>query len=306
MEVTDWLRDLGLDRYAAAFRENEITADLLSSLTAQDLRDLGVTAVGHRRRLLDAIAALPGDHPSQPGSEASSGDRPSAERRQLTVLFCDLVDSTPLSTRLDPEDLREILEIYRATVLAAVTDKHGYVAKYLGDGVLAYFGWPNPDEAHADSAVRAALAILEAVRPRELRVRIGIATGLVVVGDLIGAGAAREHPAIGETPNLAARLQALAEPGTILVSDATRAQLGRMFELEALGPAALKGFEKPVLAWRVRRETGITSRSEALYSGAVPPLIGRDEELDVLLRRWRHAKAGEGRVVLLSGEAGIG
>jgi class 3 adenylate cyclase len=306
MDVTDWLRGLGLERYAAAFRENEVGADLLPSLTTQDLRDLGVTSVGHRRRLLGAIAALAGDHPPQPTSEAAADDRASAERRQLTVLFCDLVGSTPLSIRLDPEDLREVLHTYRASVVAAVAGQHGYVAKYLGDGVLAYFGWPNPDEVHAASAVRAALAILEAVRSHALRGRVGIATGLVIVGDLIGAGAAREHPAIGETPNLAARLQALAEPDTIVVSEATRAQLGRMFELEELGALTLKGFDKPVLAWRVRRETGIASRSELLYSSAVPPLIGRDEELDLLLRRWRQAKEGEGRVVLLSGEAGIG
>ena len=306
MDVTDWLRGLGLERYAAAFRENEVSADLLPTLTAQDLQDMGVVAVGHRRRLQDAIAALAGDQPTRPATGATSGDRPSPERRRLTVLFCDLVGSTPLSTRLDPEDLREILDIYRASVLAAVTDKHGYVAKYFGDGVLAYFGWPNPDEAHADSAVRAGLAAIEALRPHQLPVRIGIATGLVVVGDLIGTGASEEHPAIGETPNLAARLQALAEPDTIVVSEATRSQLGRMFEVEALGPITLKGFHKSVNAWRVRGETGASSRSEAVYVGGLTPLVGRDEELDLLLRRWQQAKAGEGRVVLLSGEAGIG
>jgi class 3 adenylate cyclase/predicted ATPase len=306
MDVTDWLRGLGLERYAVAFRENEISADLLPALTAQDLHDLGITAIGHRRRLLDAIAVLAGDEPARSAVEAAPSDRAAAERRHLTVLFCDLVGSTPLSTRLDPEDLREVLHTYRASVVAAVRGQHGYVAKYLGDGVLAYFGWPNADETHADSAVRAGLAAIEALRPHKLPVRVGIATGLVIVGDLIGAGVSQEHPAIGETPNLAARLQAMAQPDTIVVSEATRAQLGRMFEMEALGPLALKGFGKPVIAWRVRRETGITSRSEALYSGAVPPLIGRSEELDLLLRRWRQAKDGEGRVVLLSGEAGIG
>ncbi len=307
MDVTDWLRSLGLERYAAAFRENEVSADLLAKLTAQDLRDLGVAAVGHRRRLLEAIAVLRGD--SGPSVGVAGSDRapePRAERRHLTVLFCDLVGSTPLSTRLDPEDLRQLLDTYRASVVAAVTGQRGYVAKFLGDGVLAYFGWPNADEAHADSAVRAGLAAIEALRPHQLPVRIGIATGLVVVGDLIGAGAAQEHPAIGETPNLAARLQALAEPDTIVVSEATRSQLGRMFEMEELGPVALKGFEKPVKPWRVRGETGISSRSEAVYGGALTPLVGRDEELDLLLRRWRQAKAGESRVVLLSGEAGIG
>ncbi len=241
MDVTDWLRGLGLERYAANFVENEVGAELLPKLTAQDLQDLGVAAVGHRRRLLDAIAAPRGE------------DQPAG---------------APPAT-------------------------------------LAYFGWPNADEAHADSAVRAGLASIEAVRPHGLSVRVGIATGLVVVGDLIGAGAAQEHPAIGETPNLAAWLQALAEPDTVVVSEATRAQLGRMFELEELGPVALKGFDKPVKAWRARGETGPASRSEAIYAGTLTPLVGRDEELDLLLRRWRQAKTGEGRVVLLSGEAGM-
>jgi class 3 adenylate cyclase/predicted ATPase len=313
MDIAEWLRGLGLERYAAAFRENEISVDILPTLTAQDLRDLGIAAVGHRRKLLNAIAAVrrPADGPADgqavgASSNASWAAAPAVERRHLTVLFCDLVGSTPLSTRLDPEDLRQLLDTYRASVVAAVTGQRGYVAKFLGDGVLAYFGWPNADETHADSAVRAGLAAIEALRPHQLPVRIGIATGLVVVGDLIGAGASQEHPAIGETPNLAARLQALAEPDTIVVSEATRAQLGRMFEMEALGPVTLKGFENPVNAWRARRETGASSRSEAVYAGGLTPLVGRDEELDLLLRRWRQVKVGEGRVVLLSGEAGIG
>lgn len=171
MDVTDWLGGLGLERYAAAFRENEISADLLPSLTMQDLHDLGVTAVGHRRRLLDAIAALTRDQPTQPEAGPALGDRPSAERRHLTVLFCDLVGSTPLSTRLDLEDLRRLLDTYRSTVVGAITGQRGYVAKFVGDGVLAYFGWPNPDEAHPDSAVRAGLAAIEELRPHKLPVR---------------------------------------------------------------------------------------------------------------------------------------
>jgi class 3 adenylate cyclase len=318
MDVTEWLRGLGLERYAATFRDNEVSADLLPKLTAQDLQDLGVAMVGHRRRLLDAITALrdeAGSRGAQAGRAAAPttaltyGDQASgavAERRHITVLFCDLVGSTPLSTRLDPEDLRQVLETYRTSVVAAVTGKGGYVALFIGDGVLAYFGWPNADEAHADSAVRAALATIEAVRPHLLPVRIGIATGLVVVGNLIGSGAAQQHPAIGETPNLAARLQALAEPDMIVVSEATRSQLGRLFEFEELGPVALKGFETPVTAWRVRGESGVSSRSEAVYAGALTPLVGRQEELDLLLLRWREAKGGGGRVVLLSGEAGMG
>ena len=231
---------------------------------------------------------------------------PQAERRQLTVLFCDLVGSTPLSTRLDPEDLRGLIGAYQDSVAAAITGVRGYVARFLGDGVLAYFGWPNADEAHAESAVRAALAIIELVRAQRLSVRIGIATGLVVVGDLIGTEAAQERAVLGETPNLAARLQSLAEPDTIVVSEATRTLLGRLFDAEDLGAIELKGFDAAQRVWRVRGETVLASRSEALSGGALTPMIGRDEELDLLLRRWRQAKSGEGRMVLISGEPGIG
>ena len=184
--------------------------------------------------------------------------------------------------------------------------KQGYVARFVGDGVLAYFGWPNADESHAESAVRAGLAIIDAIGSQQLSVRVGIATGLVVTGELIGVGAAQTVTAVGETPNLAARLQALAQPDTVVVSEATRSQLGQMFRLEDLGVVTLKGFDKPVRVWRATGATGATSRSEAVYAGTVTPLVGRDEELNLLIRRWRQAKSGEGRVVLLSGEAGIG
>jgi hypothetical protein len=176
----------------------------------------------------------------------------------------------------------------------------------LGDGALAYFGWPNADEAHADSAVRAALAVVEAVRPHHLAVRIGIATGLVVVGDLIWTGAGQELTAVGETPNLAARLQGLAEPDTVLVSAATRSLLGRLFDVQDLGPVELKGFDVPQRVWRVQRETRLATQSEALHSGPQTLLIGREEELALLVRHWQRTKSGEGRVILLSGEAGIG
>ncbi len=229
-----------------------------------------------------------------------------AERRQLTVLFCDLVGSTALSTRLDPEDLRGLIGTYQDSVAAAIAGVRGYVARFLGDGVLAYFGWPNADEAHAESAVRAGLAMIELVRAQLLSVRIGIATGLVVVGDLIGVETAQERAVLGETPNLAARLQSLAEPDTIVVSEATRTLLGRLFDVDDLGAIELKGFDAAQRVWRVRGETALASRSEALYGGALTPMIGRDEELDLLLRRWRQAKSGEGRMVLISGEPGIG
>jgi predicted ATPase/class 3 adenylate cyclase len=309
MNVADWLRSLGLERYEPAFRDNDVGADLLHQLTAEDLKELGVATVGHRRRLLAAIGALQhdaavNDAVAHGGETHRSG--PAAERRHITVLFCDIVGSTPLSARLDPEELREVLSTYQAAVASTVASKRGYVARFVGDGVLAYFGWPNATEAHAESAVRAGLAIPAAVGPLQLSVRVGIATGLVVTGDLVGVGAAQTVTAVGETPNLAARLQALAEPNTVVVSESTRLQLGQMFELENLGLIALKGFDKPVQTWRATRETGAASRSEMVHAGAPMPLVGRDEELDLLVRRWRQAKAGEGKVVLISGEPGIG
>ncbi len=313
MDVATWLRALGLERYEPAFRDNDVSAEVLCHLTAEDLKELGVAAVGHRRELLVAIARLRENAaPALPPAAGSPDDRPTsasaAERRQITVLFCDIVGSTPLSARLDPEELREVLTAYQVAVAREVAAKRGYVSRFVGDGVLAYFGWPNADEAHADSAIRAGLAILGAVTRLDLSVRVGIATGLVVTGDLVGVGAAQTMTAVGETPNLAARLQSLAEANTVVVSDATRSQVGEMFEWEDLGPVALKGFDKPVRAWRAQRESGAASRSEAVHvhANTLMPLVGRDEELDLLLRRWQRAKAGEGSVVLLSGEAGIG
>jgi class 3 adenylate cyclase len=319
---------LGLERYEAAFRENEIDWALLPKLTADDLRDLGVSLVGHRRKLLEAIADLSAaDAPPEPipltapsgGSslpnppplvgEGRVGAGAEAERRQLTVMFCDLVGSTPLSTRFDPEDLREIVGAYHGCVADTVGCFGGFVAKYMGDGVLVYFGYPEAHEDDAERAARAGLAVIDAVgrlaTQEPLNVRLGIATGLVVVGDLIGAGAAQERGVVGETPNLAARLQALARPGTLVVADSTRRQIGTLFEIEDLGPRPLAGFAKPQPPWRVVGESGVVSRFEALRSGTTP-LVGRDEELDLLLRRWQQAKSGAGRVVLVSGEPGIG
>src|SRR6516165_7234618 len=235
----------------------------------------------------------------------------SAERRQLTVMFCDLVGSTALSTRFDPEELREELRAYQIAVSGVVARYDGFVAKFMGDGVLAYFGYPRAHEDDADRAVRAGLEIAAAVTSLETRgterlaVRIGIATGLVVGGDLIGQGAAQEQAVVGETPNLAARLQALAEPGTVVIAPGTRRLLGGLFDYEDLGAIEIKGLAAPVLAARVLRESGAESRFEALRASATP-LVGRDEELAMLEQRWQQAKAGEGGVVLLSGEPGIG
>src|SRR5215469_15628638 len=217
MEIGAWLQSLGLERYALAFRENEIDWEALPKLTAEDLKDLGVVLGGHRRRLLDAIAAL-GAAEAPSSAAPASAAAAEAERRQLTVMFCDLVGSTPLSTRFDPEDMREIVGAYHRCVADMVARFAGFVAKYMGDGVLVYFGYPEAHEDDAERAVRAGFAVIDAIgrlaTPEQLNVRLGIASGLVVVGDLIGAGAAQERGVVGETPNLAARVQALAEPGT--------------------------------------------------------------------------------------------
>jgi class 3 adenylate cyclase len=335
IDVADWLERLGLGQYASAFAANDIDGEVLLELTAEDLVGLGVTSIGHRRRLLAAIATLRPGVPSAvtetaPAATARAGNSPhptpplpglvpgiagdgrvggEAERRQLTVMFCDLVGSTPLATRFDPEDLRDVIGAYHRCVTDTIGRFSGFVAKYMGDGVLVYFGYPEAHEDDAERAVRAGLAVIDAVgklaTPEPLGVRLGIASGLVVVGDLIGSGAAQERGVVGETPNLAARLQALAGPGTLVIAESRRRQIGTLFEIDDLGPQPLAGFADPQRAWRVAGESAVVSRFEALRSEATP-LVGRDEELELLMRRWRQAKAGEGRVVLVSGEPGIG
>jgi class 3 adenylate cyclase len=308
MDVSAWLRNQGLAQYEAAFRENEINADVLRSLTADDLKELGVVALGHRRKLLDAIASLS----ASPAPAADLKPPASPERRQLTVIFVDLVGSTDLSRRVDPEELRDIMRAYQNAVAGEIARLEGHVAKFLGDGVLAYFGWPRASEDAAERAVRAGLAVATAVgilstsEGGSLAARIGIATGLVVVGDLLGEGAAKEEAVTGETPNLAARLQQAAEPGAVVIADSTRRLVGGLFELVGLGALELKGFAKPVLAWRVIGEGKAESRFEALHGAHVTPLIGRGEELDLMLSRWRLAEGGAGQILLIIGEPGIG
>lgn len=319
MDIGMWLRDLGLGQYEQAFRDNDVDGDVLTDLTADDLSGLGVVSIGHRRKLLAAIAALrasspPAISPSTQAETAISGAALpplEAERRQLTVMFVDLVGSTALAARLDPEDMREVIGIYHRSIAETVGRFGGFVAKYMGDGVLVYFGWPQADEADAERAVRAALATLEAVGQiapagERLAARIGIASGLAVVGDLLGAGAAQEQTVIGETPNLAARLQSLADPGRAVVDAETRRRIGGLFECRELGAVHLKGLPGPVGAWQVLGEAVVQSRFEAMHTAALTPLVGRDDELDLLLRRWQQAKDGEGQVVLISGEPGIG
>jgi class 3 adenylate cyclase len=313
MDVGDWLRSLGLGQYEAAFRESEIEADVLPELTDQHLKDLGVP-LGHRLKMLRAIRGPVGDAAvkAQPAALPEPKPQDAAERRQLTVMFCDLVGSTALAARLDPEDMREIIGTYHRCCADLITKAGGFVAKYMGDGVLAYFGYPQAHEHDAERAVRAGLALVEAVPELAtaagipLQVRVGIATGLAVVGDLIGAGAAQEQAVVGETPNLAARLQGIAEPNAVVVAEGTRRLLGNLFELQDLGPKDLKGIAGPARVWAALRASSVESRFEAFHARELTALVGREEEFELLLRRWAKAKSGEGQVVLLSGEAGIG
>jgi class 3 adenylate cyclase len=313
MDVGVWLRSLGLSHYEAAFADNFIDADILPDLSDSDLKELGVT-LGDRKRLLKAIVNLGAalTLPQSAGPPAALPQSDAAERRQLTVMFCDLVGSTGLAARLDPEDMREVVRAYQDACSGAIARYDGFVAKFMGDGVLAYFGFPRAHEDDAERAVRAGLDVAAVVpnldtRAKEsLRVRIGIATGIVVVGELVGLGSAQEQAAVGETPNLAARLQALAEPGSVVIAESSRRLLGEMFELKSLGVVTLRGFDTPTPAWTVVREVENVSRFEASRSRGVTPFVGREHEVALLLDRWRKVEEGKGQVVLLSGEAGIG
>ena len=307
-QVADWLEKLGLGQYAKRFAENDIDFALLTKLTDANLKELGVTSLGHRMRLLEAI----GERAVASGAAtlAEPKVQDTAERRQVTVVFSDLVGSTALSARMDPEDLREVISAYQKCVAQVAQRFGGFVAKYMGDGVLVYFGYPQAHEDDAERAVRAGLELIQAVgglkSSTPLQTRVGIATGLVVVGDLIGSGEAQERGIVGETPNLAARLQGLAEPNSVVVAESTRKLVGNLFELEDLGAKDLKGIGEPVRTWIALRPSSVESRFEALHASGLNELVGREEELELLMRRWSKAKTGEGQVVLLSGEAGIG
>src|SRR5262245_2199638 len=297
MDLGGWLRSLGLEQYEAAFRENAIDDTVLHDLTENHLREIGIP-LGARLKLLKAIAALDARAEAVgPTADVALPDSPidGAERRQVTVMFSDLVGSTALSARMDPEDLREVISAYQKAVSEVVRRFDGFVAKYLGDGVLVYFGYPQAHEDDAERAVRAGLELVAAVpglkTSASLRARVGIATGLVVVGDLIGSAEAKERGIVGETPNLAARLQAIAEPNMVVVAESTRKLLGNLFELAELGAKDLKGISGPIRAWAAMRESSVESRFEALHPGETP-LVGREEELELL---FAPLVAGKGR-----------
>jgi class 3 adenylate cyclase len=311
-DIATWLDELNLGKYRETFAENEITLAALPHLSDDDLKEIGVS-LGARRVMLAAIAKLQVEDAASAPAPASSAARPAeAERRQLTVMFCDLVGSTELSQRLDPEDLAEVMRRYQDAVSGALTRYQGYVAKFLGDGVLAYFGWPQAHEDQAERAVHAALDAIAAVQGltadggERLQTRIGIASGQVVIGDIIGEAASERGAVVGETPNLAARLQALAEPDSVVIGATTRHLAGHAFELASLGRHALKGFKDPVEAWRVVRGRKAESRFEAVHGAELTAFVGRGQEIALLEDRWARAETGEGQVVLLSGEPGIG
>ena len=314
-EVREWLEAIGLPQYAEAFEANDIEVDLLGQLDDQVLKDIGVSSAGHRLRIRNAITKLSSLVPHAKNDRASAAatepqPQDTAERRQVTVMFSDLVGSTALSARMDPEDLREVISAYQKCVAETVQRFGGFVAKYMGDGVLVYLGYPQAHEDDAERAVRAGLELVAAVGGLKthapLQTRVGIATGLVVVGDLIGSGASQEQAIVGETPNLAARLQGVAEPNSVVIAESTRKLVGDLFELENLGAHDLKGIAGPVQAWAALRAASVESRFEALHASGLPALVAREEEFEILLRRWSKAKTGEGQVVLLTGEPGIG
>ena len=299
-QIADWLEKLGMSEYAERFAENDIDVGVLSELTDKDFDRLGVS-IGHRRKIIRAIrefAVSPlldvTERPASAATAAQAAPRDTAERRQVTVMFSDLVGSTALSARMDPEDLREVISAYQECVSETVGRLGGFIAKFMGDGVLVYFGYPHAHEDDPERAVRAGLELVAAVGDLKthapLQTRVGIATGLVVVGDLIGSGASQEQAIVGETPNLAARLQSIAEPNRVVIAESTRKLVGNLFELQDLGAQDLKGIGGPVRAWAALRPSSVESRFEALHASGLTELVGREEELEILLRRWSKAK----------------
>ena len=325
-DIQNWLAELGLQKYAEAFVDAEIEYSDLSELTDDDLKEIGLP-VGPRRRASSAITAMKGNAnstptdapdaaPAAPGVPTNrapaSAPVTDAERRHLTVMFVDLVGSTEMATRMDAEDMRDVITSYQNTVAGVVSRYEGFVAKFMGDGVLCYFGWPRANEDDAERAVRAGLSIIEAVRKTKapngapFATRIGIATGVVIVGDMIGSGATQEAAVVGETPNLAARLQGVAQPNQLVLPQETRRLLGNTYKLTSIGAQDLKGVGAPVEAFVVDGETALESRFAARQSGAMTPIVGREREIELMTERWALARSGQGQLVIVSGEAGIG
>ena len=324
-DIKSWLAELGLEKYASVFAEAEIEATDLTYLSEENLKELGLP-MGPRRRVFEAIKKLS----DEPAGNAQAHETPStanpaaeqvsfplatssdAERRHLTVMFVDLVGSTEMATRMDAEDVRSVITGYQNTVAGVVDRYEGFVAKFMGDGVMCYFGWPRAGEDDAERAVRAGLAIIESVKSTKapdgaaLATRIGVATGVVIVGDLIGSGATQEAAVVGETPNLAARLQGVAQPNQLVLPGETRRLLGSTYRLTPIGAQELKGVIAPVEAFVVEGETSVESRFAARQSGTLTPIVGRDREIELMLERWAIAKSGKGQMVIVSGEAGIG
>ena len=315
--IATWLGRLGLEQYAKTFSDNAVDMEVLPDLTEADLEKLNV-ALGHRKRILRAIAELPGASaalatgPATPIAPTTGSPHSDGEKRQLTVLFCDIVGSTALALQLDPEDLGIVMRRFQTTCAAMIGHAGGRIAKYMGDGVLAYFGYPQAHEDDAESAVRAGLDLVaklgQLVLPSGelLQIRVGIATGLVIVPDPANEGSSREQAIVGETPNLAASLQSQAPPNTVAVAPGTRRLLGDLFVCEDLGSYEFKGVSEPVKAWRVTGERAVESRFDATRSGKLTQFVGRQNELGQLLSLWGRAKAGEGQLALLCGEPGIG
>jgi class 3 adenylate cyclase len=309
VDLRTWLEELGMSQYAQSFLANDIDFDVLSDLTEAELERLGVS-LGHRKRLIRAIAAL-----TSAASKNSAGATPArelqAERRQVTVMFCDLVGSTELSTRLDPEELRDIMRAYQRVCTEAIGRFEGFVANYLGDGILAYFGYPSTHEGEAERAVRAGLAALSSVdqinadSPAEIQIRIGIATGPAVIGDMIGHGTAKQIAVTGKTPNLAARIQDFAQPGTLVIAQSTYRLTATQFECQPLGTPPLKGISETIPLWQVVRELTDAEQFKARREKLLD-CVGREEELKLLLDRWQLTCDGSGQAVVVSGEAGIG
>lgn len=323
VDVSKWLESLGLGQYAEAFAANDIDEEILPDLTLEDLETLGVGSLGHRKKLMKAISAFGSEatpSPTEPARTQPAAPRsaPSgeAERRQLTVMFCDLVGSTEMSTRFDPEELQDLIRGFQDRCAGAIARFDGFIARYMGDGMLVYFGFPRAHEDDPERAVRAGLDTVAAIEDLNadlgagngvnLSVRVGIATGTVVVGDIVGEGAAAESAVVGETPNLAARLQGVAQPNEVVISSTTYELVADRFEAEDLGSQSLKGLAESVRAWRVVSEKSAEPESVAAHSEKAKPLVGRQEELGLLLRAWETSKEGFGQAVLINGEPGIG